>query len=212
MEKLKIYLVRHGETEWNAEKKFQGQLNSPLTENGIKKIEELGKELRDTVFDEVYTSQMGRAVETAQIILKLNKNEADKGRRTQLQRMKELNEIHFGEWQGMTFDEIEKAYPSESYNYFNNPGEYTAWKIGGEDLSEGLERFLKGMNRIAKNHSTGNILVVTHGTVLELFLNYLDSKDTADLDERKLIGNGEYKIFTFSDNRFSSLDEGSVTE
>lgn len=207
MESLKIYLVRHGETKWNVERKFQGQLNSPLTEKGIEKIEKLGKTLENVTFDEVYTSQMGRTIETAQIVLQFNKNELEKAQKTQLQQMRELNEIHFGIWQGMTFDEIEKTYPNESHNYFNNPKEYTAWKIGGEDLAEGLERFLEGMNKIANNHKTGNVLVVTHGTVLELFFNYINDKDATDLDERKLIENGEYKIFTFLNGKFVMLDK-----
>ena len=63
--KLKLYIVRHGQTEWNVLEKFQGQMNSPLTEKGIEKVKKTAKELEDVKFDAVYASQMGRTVETA---------------------------------------------------------------------------------------------------------------------------------------------------
>ena len=58
-------------------------------------------------------------------------------------------------------------------------------------MKDALDRFLKGMDKIVKNHKSGNILVVTHGTVLEMFINHVINKDTKDIDERKLIGNGK---------------------
>ena len=68
-EKLKLYIVRHGQTEWNVQEKFQGQLNSPLTEEGKVKIRKTATELADIEFEAVYTSKLGRTVGTAEIIL-----------------------------------------------------------------------------------------------------------------------------------------------
>ena len=70
--KLKLYIVRHGQTEWNVLEKFQGQLNSPLTLEGIKKIKETSAELEDIKFEAVYTSELGRTISTADIILQHN--------------------------------------------------------------------------------------------------------------------------------------------
>ena len=72
-------------------------------------------------------------------------------------------------------------------------------------MKDGLERFLKGINKIVNKHKSGNILIVTHGTVLELFLNYIQNKEAKNLDERKLIGNGQYKIFTFENEKYKIL-------
>ena len=72
---LKLYLMRHGETEWNLSEKIQGHLDSPITENGIKKLKETGKKLENIVFEEVYTSYMERTIKTAEIIVSINKNE-----------------------------------------------------------------------------------------------------------------------------------------
>ena len=200
---LTLYLMRHGETVWNLSEKIQGHLDSPITENGIKKLKETGKKLENIVFEEVYTSYMERTIKTAEIIVSINKNEKIKGNKIKLKKLHELNEINFGVWQGMTHEEIFKKYPKEGYNYFNNIKKYKASSIGGEDLQEGLERFLKGLKKIIKNNENGNVLVVTHGTVLELFLNYIENKKIDDLDERKLVGNGEYKIFVFEDDNFN---------
>ena len=201
---IKLYLLRHGETIWNVQKKFQGQMNSPLTENGIEKLKDTAKELMNIDFQGVYTSQMRRTIESAKIILEKNIKYLKEPVR--INNMKELNEIYFGIWQGMTYEEIEGEYPEEYDNYFNNPSKYEAWIIGGEDLDKGLERFLNGIERIVSfeemQYGSGKILVVTHGTVLELFMNHINHRKMDDLEERKLIGNGEYKIFSYNESRF----------
>ena len=205
--KLKLYIVRHGQTEWNVLEKFQGQLNSPLTPEGIEKVKETAKELKNVNFEAGYTSQMGRTIATAEIILENNKYEQEKtsDQKLKLQKLSELNEIHFGEWQGLTFKETFVKYPKEAHNYFYDVKNYNAKNIKGEELKDGLERFLKGLKKIREEQKSGNILIVTHGTVLELFFNYIQNKEADDLDERKLIGNGQYKIFTFENEKYIAL-------
>lgn len=214
---IKLYLMRHGETEWNKEKRFQGQLDSPLTKEGIKKIEETGEKLKNTNFYKVYTSEMGRAINTAKILLEKNEN-----KNVEMKKNEKLNEIYFGIWQGMTYDEILEKYEVEGNNYFYNVKNYNANNIKGETLEKGLKRFLEGLEEIIKENSENieknkkenenlekiveknekNILIVTHGTVLELFLNYINDKDIYQLDERTLIENGKYKIFMIKDGKY----------
>ena len=205
--KLKLYIVRHGQTEWNVLEKFQGQLNSPLTPEGIEKVKETAKELKNVNFEAGYTSQMGRTIATAEIILENNKYEQEKtsDQKLKLQKLSELNEIHFGEWQGLTFKETFVKYPKEAHNYFYDVKNYNAKNIKGEELKDGLERFLKGLEKIREEQKSGNILIVTHGTVLELFFNHIQNREADDLDERKLIGNGQYKIFTFENEKYIAL-------
>lgn len=202
--KLKLYIVRHGQTEWNVQEKFQGQLNSPLTEEGKVKIRKTATELADIEFEAVYTSKLGRTVGTAEIILESNNIEKRKNdnEKLKLQKLSELNEIYFGEWQGMTFAEIFVKFPEEAHNYFYDVKNYCAGNVKGEELQDGLKRFLRGLNKIVEENNSGNVLVVTHGTVLELFFNYIENKEANDLDERKLIGNGEYKVFTYENGKY----------
>ena len=197
---LKLYIVRHGETEWNVIKRFQGQLNTPLTEKGIKKLKETGKKLENVLFDEVYTSELGRTVASAEIIL--NENRGYKNKKRELQKLAELNEVYFGVWQGLTYEEVFLKYPEEGNNYFYNVKNYKAENVEAEKLEDALERFLKGINKILDSHESGNILVVTHGTVFEMFMNYVANNSIFDIDERTLMGNGDYKVFSYKDGKF----------
>ena len=197
---LKLYIVRHGETEWNVIKRFQGQLNTPLTEKGIKKLKETGKKLENVLFDEVYTSELGRTVASAEIIL--NENNGYKNNKLELKKLAELNEVYFGVWQGLTYEEVFLKYPEEGNNYFYNVKNYKAENVEAEKLEDALERFLKGINKILDSHESGNILVVTHGTVFEMFINYVENSSIFDIDERTLMGNGDYKVFSYKDGKF----------
>lgn len=199
-ETLKLYIVRHGETEWNVIKRFQGQLNTPLTEKGMEKLRETGKKLENVLFDEVYTSELGRTVASAEIIL--NENRGYKNKKLELKKLAELNEVYFGVWQGLTYEEVFLKYPEEANNYFYNVKNYKAENVEAENLKDALERFLKGINKILDSHESGNILVVTHGTVLEMFMNYVANDSIFDIDERTLMGNGDYKIFSYKDGKF----------
>lgn len=199
-ETLKLYIVRHGETEWNVIKRFQGQLNTPLTEKGMEKLRETGKKLENVLFDEVYTSELGRTVASAEIIL--NENRGYRNKKLELKKLAELNEVYFGVWQGLTYEEVFLKYPEEANNYFYNVKNYKAENVEAENLKDALERFLKGINKILDSHESGNILVVTHGTVLEMFMNYVENKSIFDIDERTLMGNGDYKVFSYKDGKF----------
>ena len=199
-ETLKLYIVRHGETEWNVIKRFQGQLNTPLTEKGIEKLKETGKELEDVTFEEVYTSELERTVNSAEIIL--NENRGYKNKKLKLKKLAELNEVYFGVWQGLKYEEVFLKYPEEANNYFYNVKNYKAENVKAENLKDALERFLRGINKILDSHKSGNILVVTHGTVFEMFINYVGNSSIFDIDERTLMGNGAYKIFSYENGKF----------
>ena len=199
-ETLKLYIVRHGETEWNVIKRFQGQLNTPLTEKGMEKLRETGKKLENVLFDEVYTSELGRTVASAEIIL--NENRGYRNKKRELKKLAELNEVYFGVWQGLTYEEVLLKYPEEGNNYFYDVKNYKAENVEAENLKDTLERFLKGINKILNIHKSGNILVVTHGTVFEMFINYVENNSIFDIDERTLMGNGDYKIFSYKDGKF----------
>ena len=197
---LKLYIVRHGETEWNVIKRFQGQLNTPLTEKGMEKLRETGKNLENVLFEEVYTSELERTVKSAEIIL--NENRGYKNKKMELKKLAELNEVYFGVWQGLKYEEVFLKYPEEANNYFYNVKNYKAENVEAENLKDALERFLRGINKILDRHKSRNILIVTHGTVFEMFINYVGNSSIFDIDERTLMGNGDYKIFSYEDGKF----------
>lgn len=203
---MKLYILRHGETVWNVEKRFQGQLDSPLTDRGIEKIKRTSKKLENIKFNKIYSSEMGRAIKTAEIIVKNNRVIEDSEKK--ICRISELNEINFGKWQGMNYEEISKRYSQNFWNYFNDVKKYNCLENDGEKLENGLKRFLQGLEKIIEENKNinGNILIVTHGTILELFFNYIKNRNLEDIDERNLIKNGDFKIIDYVDNKFIELN------
>ncbi len=137
-----LLLVRHGETDWNRDGRFQGHADPPLNEAGREQAHELARRLEDVHFDVVYTSDLRRAVETAEIIAA--------GRDMPLTADPGLREIDVGSWSGLTREEIEERFPGSSEH-------------DGESREVHLERVLRTVERIADAHAGERVLIVSHG-------------------------------------------------
>jgi broad specificity phosphatase PhoE len=150
-----MILVRHGETDWNREERFQGQLDIRLNEAGRSQAEMLKRELAKFDFDAVYSSPLLRALETAQII----------ARDIPVQCDPRLTEIHHGSWQGKTKRDIAERWPEDWNRWNTEPQRFTP--TGGESAEEvrmRVEDFLRTLQ--------GNtILCVSHGVVVQTFLS-----------------------------------------
>lgn len=152
---MKLYIVRHGETEWNKAKKLQGWENSNLTEDGIRGAKLLRKRLENVDFDFVYSSPLTRALETAEYIKKDDEK---------LIVLDEVKEMGFGQWEGLEKDKLEKLYGEEYYNFWKKPHLYKT--CGGESFEELNKRVEIGLNKIIKNGGK-NVLLVSHGVVIK---------------------------------------------
>ncbi|MEK5392834.1 histidine phosphatase family protein [Margalitia sp. FSL K6-0131] len=156
-----LYITRHGETEWNTQNRMQGWKDSNLTENGIKNAIELGERLKDISFSAIYSSPSGRTVTTTKMICG--------DRNISIIYEDNLKEIFLGEWEGKTKENIKENYPNDYNAFWNCPHLYTPAQ--GESIADVKERVLKVLERIQKEHSSGNILIVTHSIVIKcLFL------------------------------------------
>lgn len=166
-----IYITRHGQTEWNTQKKFQGHNDSPLTELGVKQAEWLGESLRDTVFDLIYSSSSPRAIRTAEIVAG--------GRGISIEACDEFKEINLGIWEGMNQDEAERSYPEQSHHFWKDP---EAFQVpNGETFRDVSERAINKLRQIAVEHSGKSILVVTHTVVVKLIMAYFEQREWKDL-------------------------------
>ncbi len=154
---MKIYITRHGETEWNEAGKMQGWKNSNLTEKGIANAISLGKSLKHIDFDCVYCSPLERALETAKHIL------GDKN--TEIIINEDLKEMGFGIWEGLGREEIESSYAEEYNNFWNRPHLYTG--VQGESYQELIDRVKRAMETIVAEAKGENILVVAHAAVIK---------------------------------------------
>jgi probable phosphoglycerate mutase len=152
---LKLYITRHGETEWNKAGKMQGWQNSDLTEKGIENAKKLGESLKSIEFDRIYCSPLGRALETAKHIRG--------SKATEIIIKDSLKEMGFGCWEGVDHEEVERTYPEQKHNFWNKPHLYEP--VDGESYQQLIERVGKLLDEIIRDESFGNILIVTHAAV-----------------------------------------------
>lgn len=149
----RVYLIRHGETEWNTTMKFQGMTDIPLSERGRQQAVSLGKRLAGLKPDAFYASDLVRAYETATII------SGQQG--MPIETVPGLRELNFGAWEGLTITEIKRLYPVTIKQWWENP--FSIRIPGGETYSELIERSVNAIKEIVTRHSNGQVVVVSHG-------------------------------------------------
>jgi broad specificity phosphatase PhoE len=154
-------LVRHGQSTWNREHRIQGQLDPPLSPEGLRQAELLGARLAGRSFTGFYASDLKRAFETADAI------GAQIGR--QPKPMTSLREIFLGEWEGLRTDEIAQRFPGAWAAWVEEPD----WDVvpRGEGAAAFESRVAAALEDIYQHHEHGDVLVVTHGGVIQVALN-----------------------------------------
>ena len=171
---MKMYIIRHGQTPWNARKCLQGRSDGDLNENGIYLAELTGKALRDVTFDMAFTSPLIRAKHTAQCILA--------GRKVPIIEDERLIEISFGIYEGCCYAEENRQVPQQWIeNFFHAPQDYVA-APGGESLDDVEKRTRNFMEDICsrKELQDKTILVSTHGCALRGLLNSIRESNRED--------------------------------
>ena len=156
---MRLILVRHGQTVHNIESRYQGHSNSDLSELGRVQAERVGERLSHEQIDAVYSSDLTRAVDTAEAIAKFHKLPAHTDAR--------LRECAFGEWEGLTVDEVAEQYPELYQNYRRDSITHRA--PGGERKEELQARTVDAVNDIVRQHPDGTVVVVVHGGSLRAF-------------------------------------------
>ena len=156
---LRLLLIRHGETDWNAEGRIQGQSDVPLNPRGHQQAERLAHYLAEEPVTAIYASDLLRASETARYVAQALSMPAAYDQR--------LREVHFGEWQGMTFEEVLQHDPEAAARWSADP--IQCRPPGGETLAELAARVADCLEEIRAHHD-GTVLVVTHGGSIRVAL------------------------------------------
>jgi len=179
-----FYIVRHGETEWNVKKLLQGQGDSPLTSVGKKQIADLSKEISLIHFDHIYSSDLMRAQQTAEIL--------NIERKLAINTTHLLRERAFGKYEGKTREEFQEG-NRKLVEKFEKLSKEQKWKFKYADDMESNEelitRLLIFLRETAVAYPGKTILVVTHGGALRVLLAHLGYELTKS---KGLIGNGTY--------------------
>jgi probable phosphoglycerate mutase len=143
-----LVLVRHGETDWNRERRYQGHADQPLNAAGRSQAHELASRLRNEPVTALYTSPLRRASETARILACAFGLEA--------QTLDALLEIDVGAWEGLTIEQVRERYPDRADQ---------DWRSGwedGETYDELERRVVPALIELASSHNGGHVLAVTH--------------------------------------------------
>ncbi|HWI55282.1 MAG TPA: alpha-ribazole phosphatase [Desulfobacteria bacterium] len=154
----RLFLVRHGETEWNKDLRYQGHRDIPLSEVGFAQAEKVALRLSKEKLDAIYSSDLSRAFETAKAIGRFHE--------APIKMVRELRETNFGRWEGLTYKEIDQQFKEVMSGWRVNPRDV---KIpDGESLGEVRDRCLKGLDKILSDNPDRNVLVVAHGGIIRI--------------------------------------------
>jgi broad specificity phosphatase PhoE len=159
-----LYLIRHGETDWNRQGRWQGQSDVPLNDQGREQARQIAEKLADISFDAIYSSDLSRASEVARIIAQRQGDEVP------IVLDQRLREIHQGEWQGLLVQEIEARYAEGFQHRRTNP--LTVAPPGGETAGQVRERALAAIHDILAVHPNGHVAIVSHGFTLAVLLTH----------------------------------------
>lgn len=223
---MELYLIRHGETKWNDEKRLQGQCDIPLTENGIRMAQITGEALSATPFDLCYASPLSRALETARQVLQ--------GRDVPILPDDRLKEINFGPWEGRQVTSL----PPEFLNFKDAPDRYVS-PMGAESLQHLCTRaadFVNGVIYPAAEHADAavpkedvsiashvsslppdigdahchRILVVSHGALGQALKLVLEGKPLSDFWKPEFPANCSVTTYEIQDGRARLLGDNQI--
>jgi probable phosphoglycerate mutase len=162
MKETEIILIRHGETEWNSQKRMQGHSNSDLSSVGQAQIQALGQWMKNVPFDLIYSSDSLRAKQTAEAITQFSGHE--------LQFDQRLREKNLGVFEGLTSEEARERHP-EVFRLFKTAG--SKYVIDeGESTQQLQDRALEIVNEIRIKHPEKRVLLVTHGGFIRVVMKH----------------------------------------
>jgi len=195
-----IYLIRHGETMWNRDKRLQGHIDIGLNERGFWQAEQVGQYLSRQPIKAVISSDLSRASDTAKAVAKHHQLDLilDEG----------LRERHYGIMQGLSHSEIEQ----------NHPRNHAAWKNReldfvpetGESLQQFYDRVVASAKKWAEQFAGQTIAMVAHGGVLDC-LNRAATKRSLDVARDFEILNASLNTLSFQSGEFGLIEWGRVS-
>ena len=198
--KTKIIFIRHGETEWNLQGRFQGQLDSPLTPLGHSQAKAVAQRIRRMPFDHLYSSDLGRTYQTAQAI-------ADVTRHTIIKEPL-LREKGGGILQGMTASEVTVQYPELRAEISKGRPDYAVPE--GESLNQVVERGVATLDYFRQDHRGQTVVAITHGGFLSALMRQI-LQIALEAPRRFHIYNTSLNVLSYHDEVWEVESMGDVS-
>lgn len=201
MQETQVIFIRHGEAVWNTEGRIMGQKNSPLTAKGEQQAVAIGERLKAYSISALYSSDLGRTMQTAQAIANAGGLE--------IVQEKGLREIHMGDWQGLTRQEIAQQYPTE-WQAYQGPDQYTYQTPNGESHAQKSVRTVETLNRLTDQHPGETIVMVSHAGIIRAVFEYVLNLPPLNRD-RFQRNNATFNLFSKNDGQWSLVVWGDQT-
>lgn len=186
-----LLLIRHGETQWNIEQRYQGHGDSALSEQGKVQVEALAAQMQSRRFSHLYASDLGRTQQTAAAISRRSGHPVIPEPR--------LRERNYGIFEGLTAEEIETQYPEIYREFKTRRPDFII--PGGESIDQFVERITACFEELRQRHAQTNIAVVTHGGVINRFLRSIAGIDH-QISRPFIIKNAAINIFIHDGRRW----------
>lgn len=196
-----LYIVRHGETEWNKEHRLQGKLDSQLTEKGKRYAKFLGEKLKSTNFEQIISSPSIRTLETAEYI----RGDRD----IPIMKDSRIMEMDMGSWQGKTIQEIKEMHPLEYDCFMSRPTEYV--HEGAELFSDIYDRAKSFIHELQEKHDKGNILIVTHGLFIQTLYVIFKKMDLNDFWKEETVDGTSLTVIKLDQDEIEWVLKGDMS-
>ena len=196
---MELHLIRHGETNWNKERRAQGQSDSHLTDLGTQQAKELGQRIAHLEFDKIYCSSSLRTRQTAEY--------AFPELVTEIKYLDELREIFLGPWEGHLYEDLAQSEPESHNHFWEQPHLFRL--SGAESFFELQQRAIDAVAEIEAAHRTDSmggkkVAIVSHGALIKSYLCHVEGRSMDQLWAPPRMHNCAHSIVALS-----SVDDGS---
>ena len=184
---MELHLIRHGQTNWNEERRAQGQSESALTYKGKVQALELGKKISHMKFDQIFCSSSLRTRQTAELIFP---NQA-----LNIQYLDSLKEIFLGSWEGRLYKDIEIANPESHKHFWEEPHLFDL--RGAENFYQLQKRAINTVQEITKDFASKKVVIVSHGALIKSLLCDAEQKPLKELWSPPRMHNCAHSIIVY---------------
>ncbi len=198
---MRLYVARHGQTLWNTQKRMQGWGNSDLTELGIKQAKQLGEALLPIDFNQIVSSPLGRTLETTKLVMG--------NREIDMVINEDFKEMGFGSWEGQSPDSLKTMHPNVYKSLWTNAPGYVP--VDGETFEQVLTRVTRGIKQIVSDNPKGNVLLVTHGMIVQILLVHMKGLPLSRLWDRPVVNPTSLTVFDIEPDSIEIIKEGDTS-
>ncbi|MEQ8952981.1 MAG: histidine phosphatase family protein, partial [Gammaproteobacteria bacterium] len=185
---MEVHLIRHGETDWNRERRVQGQSDSRLNDAGEQQARELAARIEHIRFDAIFCSSSLRTRQTAAALFS--------DRLDHIQYLDTLREIYLGPWEGSLYDEIESHSPDSFRHFWQEPHLFAV--AGAENFYQLQTRAMDALRELQQQHHGKRVAVVSHGALIKTVLAHAQCLPMEKLWTPPHLHNCAHNIISFA--------------